>query len=160
MWEPRPLTLLWAFTVCYSDSFTLISCIQNSKSQKRFMYFDTVIIYYWWIDVSVHSYINLLKETPVENSLGSLTIFMSFRIIKSPCFLPYSFPFLQLSNQNSRPTYNAVSQQEHEQIVSIKPFPLYSVIHFMYPRQNIVYTHRIDTTLGNERLLVHSWYGT
>jgi hypothetical protein len=24
MWEPRPLTLLWAFTACYRDSFTLL----------------------------------------------------------------------------------------------------------------------------------------
>jgi hypothetical protein len=24
MWEPRPLTLLWAFTACYRDNFTLL----------------------------------------------------------------------------------------------------------------------------------------
>jgi hypothetical protein len=24
MWEPRPLTPLWAFTACYRDSFTLL----------------------------------------------------------------------------------------------------------------------------------------
>jgi hypothetical protein len=25
MWEPRPLTPLWAFTACYRDSFTLLT---------------------------------------------------------------------------------------------------------------------------------------
>jgi hypothetical protein len=24
MWEPRPLTTLWAFTACYRDSFALL----------------------------------------------------------------------------------------------------------------------------------------
>jgi hypothetical protein len=27
MWEPRPLTPLWAFTACYRDSFTLVSIV-------------------------------------------------------------------------------------------------------------------------------------
>jgi hypothetical protein len=28
MWEPRPLTTLWAFTVCYRDSFTFL-CMKS-----------------------------------------------------------------------------------------------------------------------------------
>jgi hypothetical protein len=27
MWEPRPLTPLWAFTACYRDSFTLLNSV-------------------------------------------------------------------------------------------------------------------------------------
>jgi hypothetical protein len=28
MWEPRPLTILWALTACYRDNFTLVSSPQ------------------------------------------------------------------------------------------------------------------------------------
>jgi hypothetical protein len=45
MWEPRPLTPLWAFTACYRDSFTyfllylgwavIVACHQQTYSKQR-----------------------------------------------------------------------------------------------------------------------------
>jgi hypothetical protein len=35
MWEPRPLTPLWAFTACYRDSFTLEIQLQLQQIQLQ-----------------------------------------------------------------------------------------------------------------------------
>jgi hypothetical protein len=35
MWEPRPLTPLWAFTACYRDSFTLLFTLLNNSGQLK-----------------------------------------------------------------------------------------------------------------------------
>jgi hypothetical protein len=32
MWEPRRLTILWAFTACYRDSFTFV-CINTLRKK-------------------------------------------------------------------------------------------------------------------------------
>jgi hypothetical protein len=49
MWEPRPLTPLWAFTACYRDSFTLLFFIfyltspllENLKTEH--WYYQTIV---------------------------------------------------------------------------------------------------------------------
>jgi hypothetical protein len=33
MWEPQPLTLLWAFTACYRDSFTFLPYTSTLKME-------------------------------------------------------------------------------------------------------------------------------
>jgi hypothetical protein len=33
MWDPRPLTTLWAFTACYRDSFTFLCKIFSGTSR-------------------------------------------------------------------------------------------------------------------------------
>jgi hypothetical protein len=35
MWEPRPLTTLWAFTACYKDTFTFIGNSIDSVSIRN-----------------------------------------------------------------------------------------------------------------------------
>jgi hypothetical protein len=52
MWEPQRLTVLWASTACYRDTFTLLFYFMNStlkickhKPHMRLLHFaDTVII--------------------------------------------------------------------------------------------------------------------
>jgi hypothetical protein len=34
MWEPRCLTTLWAFTVCYRDGFTFLHFLRGTTVQK------------------------------------------------------------------------------------------------------------------------------
>jgi hypothetical protein len=45
------------------------------------------------------------------------------------------------------PTFDAISHEQHAQIVNHKPYPLYSILHFTYQNKNIINTQRIDTTL-------------
>jgi hypothetical protein len=41
MWEPRPLTSLWAFTACYRDSFILrLSYTQKQETFSELGYFS------------------------------------------------------------------------------------------------------------------------
>jgi hypothetical protein len=35
MWEPQPLTPLWAFTACYRDSFTFYETINYSVTETE-----------------------------------------------------------------------------------------------------------------------------
>jgi hypothetical protein len=34
MWEPRRLTILWAFTACYRNSFTFLILTKTSRSSN------------------------------------------------------------------------------------------------------------------------------
>jgi hypothetical protein len=43
MWEPRRLTILWAFTACYRDSFTFISAYIHRYSYEWEQFNFTVI---------------------------------------------------------------------------------------------------------------------
>jgi hypothetical protein len=35
MWEPRPLTTLWAFTACYTNSFTFFLPLVNNEVSEE-----------------------------------------------------------------------------------------------------------------------------
>jgi hypothetical protein len=43
------------------------------------------------------------------------------------------------------PTFNATFHEYHAQMVNSKQSILYNILHFTYPHQNIINTHRIDT---------------
>jgi hypothetical protein len=41
MWEPRHLTILWGFTACYRDSFTLLYDLCNWDIADKYFYFHS-----------------------------------------------------------------------------------------------------------------------
>jgi hypothetical protein len=61
MWEPRPLTPLWAFRACYRDSFTFTLMEITKKKLKVFDLYSLyckkqhmIRIFYTWYDDSCH----------------------------------------------------------------------------------------------------------
>jgi hypothetical protein len=67
--------------------------------------------------------------------------------------LRFSFPSLLwitlqsyvLQNDITKPTFNAISHEQHETVVNHKPCPSYVTQHFKYPHENITSIYRIDT---------------
>jgi hypothetical protein len=57
MWEPLPLTTLWAFMACYSDSFTFVNEFINYVSSD-----DWKVVYNGGdVNTKLNSFLNTLK---------------------------------------------------------------------------------------------------
>jgi hypothetical protein len=69
-------------------------------------------------------------------------------------FLCVYFETYMLSNYASRPTLSPTNNK-HKQ--SIAKSPLHNILQFTYLHQNIINTHRPETTHWNERLIARSW---
>jgi hypothetical protein len=76
--------------------------------------------------------------------VGSFIIcYINFCSINFFCFLHILFLSYMLSNYVLRITFNDISHEYHKKVVSCKPSPLHSILHFTYPHQNIINCNRI-----------------
>jgi hypothetical protein len=97
-----------------------------------------------------------MKEVSCMSWIPVVIPTVSFQTIVFPHISPIllSSP-LCLSNNASTSIFNAITDEQHAQIIIRKPYPLYSTLHFTRPHQNSNY--RIDTIHWNKRLLVRCW---
>jgi hypothetical protein len=101
------------------------------------------------LTASKQLYYYYTSATPVENSMQNLIIcYFAFALLNSHFLscIPLQYYIGLLSNDKSRAKFNPMSHKQHAQIVNCKPSTLRSLVHSKYPHQNIINTHRIDTT--------------
>jgi hypothetical protein len=59
MWEPRPLTTLWAFTACYRDSFTFFTFTPFLNTTLSYTYGEVDIK----LDICLFSALEMISFT-------------------------------------------------------------------------------------------------
>jgi hypothetical protein len=91
--------------------------------------------------ISSETSISVYGTAQCHNSENS-RLLHAFVLSTSTTFSRIPFQSYILSNDMSRPMFNAISHGQHAQIDNRKPLPFYSVLHFTYRHQNNITTPR------------------
>jgi hypothetical protein len=100
--------------------------------------------------LSAEGIMNEASVTPVENATRSPSIrYISFRTVNFPTFSRIPFPSCMLLNDAPKPTFSAISQEKHPQIVNRKLSPLHNIVAYLLKTRTV--EAEKQPLLGNAR---------